>query len=370
MPKNLVRREAEIFATGIWNGNTFTTADLQEIATNFALLKAKHLPPLKFGHSSNQIMAGQTDGDPALGWVEAVRVSEDGQKLIATIEMPQAVADLIDARMYENVSCEIYFDVELDGKRIGKVLKAVALLGADLPAVTGIAGLRSIAASMQLTGQTHRFTMGKNDQDVQADALQKAVKRKEVEKMELKELSDLVANLALTVKGFSEQVKANADQVAAEKTKREAVETELKNFRAVEAQSKETARTALYQNRRQSVLDKLDVKVKSGDLTPEIRGKFAAEMDKQVASFTAGAELAFSADLVLELAERASAKLSKDRQSRKGEEQTGVDKLAMAVREHVKANPGIQYFAAMQQVIALYPELASQRGEQSETEAA
>lgn len=132
--------EAEIFSVGTWNDETFTLADLQEIAHNFDRLKNQLKPPLKFGHDKNQTLLGQSDGDPALGWVESLKVV--GEKLIATFAgVPPVVYQAIEAQRYKQVSAEIYFQVRVGGKKLGKALKAVALLGADLPAVTNLQDL-------------------------------------------------------------------------------------------------------------------------------------------------------------------------------------------------------------------------------------
>lgn len=146
------RFEAEIFSAGTWNGETYTVADLREIAANFERLRGEIQPPLKFGHDGGQTLTGQRDGDPALGWVEALRVK--GGKLIATFAgVPGIVMDAVRAGRYRRVSAEIWADLRRGKRRLGKVLKAVALLGADLPAVTNLQDLTAY-----LTSGAHRHT--------------------------------------------------------------------------------------------------------------------------------------------------------------------------------------------------------------------
>jgi hypothetical protein len=138
--------EAEIFSAGFWNGETFTEDDLAELAANFARLKDELKPPLKVGHDGNQILAGQSDGDPALGWVSALRVT--GGKLVATFTgVPRVLVEAIRQGRYRRVSAELYFNLRHRGQRIGKALKAVALLGADLPAVTNLNDLSAYLAA-------------------------------------------------------------------------------------------------------------------------------------------------------------------------------------------------------------------------------
>ncbi len=138
--------DAEIFSTGLWNGERFTRRDLHQIARNFRRLRRQLQPPLKFGHDEGQTLLGQSDGDPALGWVEQLWVR--GDRLLARFAgVPRVVLEAIRAGRYRRVSAELYFNVRQGGRRLGKALKAVALLGADLPAVTNLNDLTAYLAS-------------------------------------------------------------------------------------------------------------------------------------------------------------------------------------------------------------------------------
>lgn len=130
--------KAEIFAVGTWNKTwKFSAKDLQEIAANFEALGDNHHVPLKFGHNERQPM---TDGYPALGWVS--KVWAEGDKLMAEFEnVPTVVKKAFDAKLYRHVSVELDVDVEHRGKKYKYVLSAVALLGADIPAVNTLADL-------------------------------------------------------------------------------------------------------------------------------------------------------------------------------------------------------------------------------------
>ena len=147
--------EAEIFSVGTWNGDKYEQSDLEEIAHNFERLRSQHKPPLKLGHNEKQAI---TDGQPALGWVSALRVA--GGKLIAKFEdMPQVVLDAIKAKRYRRVSAEFYLGVALGKEKLGTVLKAVALLGADIPAVSNLADLGTQLMQTSFAGgQTAVFT--------------------------------------------------------------------------------------------------------------------------------------------------------------------------------------------------------------------
>lgn len=370
--RKLVRREIEIFAVGTWSHQKFATGDLREIVENFLRLKEVHRPPLKLGHSTNQLLEGQSDGDPALGWVEWLRMSNDGRKLLATIEIPPAVDDLIEARLYDNVSVELFFDVMLEGKRIGTVLRAVALIGADIPAVSDLAALRRLAASASPVpgwagaANFQAFT-ARNGVVQDEDA-----KEPESEENHM-DLERAITDLAETVRKLGIQFSAQGSALLEEECKRKGAETELARFKQVETQTRETERFAAYQTRRGSILEKLDSKVSAGVITPDIRRRFAAEIDGQVADFKPGGQLTFSADLVLEMAELLSPKLPQGEQGRAGADAAGKsagDEIAVKIAEHRRANPGLNYAAAFSQVLSLNPELSARHAAETEFEQA
>lgn len=134
--------DVEIFSAGIWNGFKVSEGDLHVITAAFHSLKDQHKVPLKFGHNDDQPML---DGLFALGWVEDLWVApgHDGaQKLFARlIDMPDVVHRAIKRKMYRKVSIELDLGVTAAGKKFSMVLSGVALLGADLPAVTNLADL-------------------------------------------------------------------------------------------------------------------------------------------------------------------------------------------------------------------------------------
>jgi cation transport regulator len=138
----------EILAVGKWNGSvtrTYKLETLQNLVKSFKALAGdvglNYEPPLKLGHDDNQAII-QESGLPSIGWVKALRVK--GDKLIADFKgVPKKLADIIKAGGYKKVSSELYFDYKLGGRTWPAVLKAVALLGADVPAVKTIADIRA-----------------------------------------------------------------------------------------------------------------------------------------------------------------------------------------------------------------------------------
>lgn len=122
--------EAEIFAVGRWNERDYALKDLEDIAANFHKYQSRIKPPLKLGHR-----AEDPRGQPALGWVANLFVR--GQKLVARFtNVPDIVCNAIKQGLYRRISSELWHD-----EAEGLVLKAVALLGADIPAVNNLEDL-------------------------------------------------------------------------------------------------------------------------------------------------------------------------------------------------------------------------------------
>lgn len=125
----------EIFAAGKHNGDEYTEADLDAMVEAFGALDFR--PPLKAGHVKD------TPGMPALGWIDNLR--REGSKLVADfIDMPDLVFNAIKDKLYNTVSAEVYWNFERAGKKFHRALKAVALLGADIPAVANLRPLHEM----------------------------------------------------------------------------------------------------------------------------------------------------------------------------------------------------------------------------------
>jgi hypothetical protein len=132
----------DIFASGTWNGISFSDEDLDAIVRSFDFLNLGGHVPLKLGHEGPDAR-----DDPAnqfaLGWVK--RVYREGKKLLADFDVHEKVASWIKEGFLRFVSVELLKDVKADTREIPWVLDAVALLGADQPAV-GI--LKSLSLTM------------------------------------------------------------------------------------------------------------------------------------------------------------------------------------------------------------------------------
>lgn len=134
----------EIFSIGTWNGDTYTQADLDMMVHAFAKTSNTLRPPLKLGHDDDQKLV-QKDGLPAAGWIG--NLYSQGGKLIADfIDIPSKIYDLLVKGSYRKVSSEILWNADLNGDHYSRMLSAVALLGADMPAVTNLQDIMSMYA--------------------------------------------------------------------------------------------------------------------------------------------------------------------------------------------------------------------------------
>lgn len=122
-------------------GLAFTLTDLHEIVKNTTQLlkEGLHNPPGKLGHDDDQAFA-RMSGLPATGWVERLRVVRD--KLVADFtDVPIMLKNAIKKKLFRKISPEVYpnFHHPSTHQPMGKVLRAVAFLGADIPQVKGLA---------------------------------------------------------------------------------------------------------------------------------------------------------------------------------------------------------------------------------------
>lgn len=133
----------EIFARGVHRSKPYSAADMADIVRNFQEFSAPDAPrillrvPLVIGHEEDQQYLQRTD-IPAAGW--ATDVWTQGGRLFADADhVPAEVSRLIKGKAYRVVSAEIY-DEPPDGvPGRGKMLRRIALLGADIPEVKGLA---------------------------------------------------------------------------------------------------------------------------------------------------------------------------------------------------------------------------------------
>lgn len=203
MSKNTHSFDAEIFSVGTWNGDKYTDADLDDMVKNFNTLKNEVKPPIKLGHNKDQMK----DGNPALGWITGIKKS--GKKLIGTFsDVPEIVYKAIKSNRYKRISSEIYWNLKHGGKTFKRVLAAVALLGADIPAVTNLADLEAyLIQSNESSFDTVKLYSFDTDEDGKLKTLEARKENKMAEEnKELKELIKKVAALEATLEDTKGEV--------------------------------------------------------------------------------------------------------------------------------------------------------------------
>lgn len=328
----------ELFATGVWNGYQVKKQTLDEIAASYQKFSTALRIPLKFGHNDEQPM---TDGQPALGWVTNIRV--EGEKLLGDfVDMPDIVYSAVKQKLYNTLSIELLFDVEYKGELFPHVLTAVALLGADLPAVNSIKDL-----SHYLDGNTVKGLKSSNE----AVFSYKPVK--EVSKMD--ELEKLQQRLSQVEARFSATEKANDDLLAENaRLKQEAADAKAK-FQAQQEQEKKMK----FKTAKDAVMLTLEDLTKANIITPGQRDKFAAQIKEgDLDSVERVADVAdtLKSDVDPAVFERGKRVMSKEKEGEQNElpaDQIALRRIAEARQKH-----GLSFAAAKEQVFAADPKLA------------
>jgi hypothetical protein len=186
--------------------------------------------PLKFGHNGEQPL---TDGQPALGWVS--RLYRHGSKILADfVDMPTSIYEMVKAGLYKFVSVELLKNVKADTREIPWVLDAVALLGADQPAVGTLKDLQSLTMARKLALRARArvaFTRGK----FFSTGAHKGMDKAEVEALLAEQATKLTetltakfsAQLTAEVKKAKDEAKAESD-AAVKKAQAEAHRQQIK----------------------------------------------------------------------------------------------------------------------------------------------
>lgn len=246
--------DAEIFAVGKWNGMEFSASDLESIASTFETLGDNMKVALKMGHNNEQPM---TDGHPALGWVKKVWVA--GDKLMAHFaDVPKIVYEAIQKKLYKNVSIELDMEVSHKGNDYPLVLTGVALLGADIPAVSTLKDLT------HYMGRSTDFSAGRS---MQFSAIA-GESQSGGTKMDLAQLTEAVNKLTLQVTELSAgKAKADADNIV--------LTAKVKQFEATAQATSDAALKAKISLKRDEVKRLLEDGVKAMKITPAQRDTFS-----------------------------------------------------------------------------------------------
>lgn len=126
---------------------TFTEEDLQAAVAAVANDPAVHAPRIKIDGLAESFDPDAHGGEPALGWVEDLAVSSDGQTLTGTMVIPEWLSAVAEFA-YPQLSIEGLTGVRtVTGQQHDLVVTAVALLGVDLPGVSTLPDLAEFLAS-------------------------------------------------------------------------------------------------------------------------------------------------------------------------------------------------------------------------------
>lgn len=218
---------AEIMAVGTWNDITFTGSDLDQIVAAFSGLSLSGRIPLKFGHGLHDTDQPFREGLPALGWVD--RIYRQGEKLLADFSnIPGVVYDAIKKGMYRFVSVELLKNVQAGTRILPWVLDAVALLGADQPAVGTLKDLQALTMKRGPQLRSSARVAFRRDTKLFSTGGPKAMTEDEVKALLKKQADELTTNFTSALKAETTKIQAAADkqvadaQAAAAKDKAEA----------------------------------------------------------------------------------------------------------------------------------------------------
>jgi hypothetical protein len=227
----------EIFATGTWIGNrrvTVTSKTLDDMVNSFYELTSKvdgFRPFIKLGHKEMQGFGGES-GAPSFGFIS--KIWREGNKVLANFSnVPDALVDLINAGRYNAVSIEFLPTVNFGGETFKSVLRAVALLGAELPAVKTLKGLSASLMSedayvfedadpIETLEKEAPVANEATYNQSQVDAL--------VEAAVSKAIDEKTAELADSTNDLSKVVAERDEQIVALTEARDKAETSLKDY--------------------------------------------------------------------------------------------------------------------------------------------
>tara|TARA_Y100000310_G_scaffold343755_1_gene452869 strand:+ start:8198 stop:9877 length:1680 start_codon:yes stop_codon:yes gene_type:complete len=200
----------EIFSTGVWNGDKYTTKDLEAMVSNFD--KTGFQPPLKLGHNEEQ--PEMKDGEPSLGYVD--KIYQEGSKLLANFkELPKKVYEAIKRGNYKRVSSEIYWNYKSNNQVLDRVLKAVALLGTEIPAITNLEAIEGLY--VKATGEG---IVKKHYQEKESELMIESEQGKGISFKEYQNLQDKLKTLeADKTKAIEQLEESKKEQKAAEISK-------------------------------------------------------------------------------------------------------------------------------------------------------
>ena len=134
-----------LLSTGV---ATFTEEHLRDAVKAAEEDPTLRRPRLKIGHTDD----GWQAGEPSFGSFVNLRLSDNGQEILADLETFDWLADVIPV-MWPNRSIEGYFDIynESSGRTYSLVIPAVSLLGIEFPGVGSLDDLRDVLEAKEVS---------------------------------------------------------------------------------------------------------------------------------------------------------------------------------------------------------------------------
>ncbi|MEW6324234.1 MAG: hypothetical protein AB1515_02485 [Nitrospirota bacterium] len=161
--------DVQLFAPGEWHlGDVWTAQDIARMIEDTHAAGIEKIP-VRLGHGSSTFNP-VVNGEPAAGWASNFRMVKD--KLVGKFtHLGRVVRDAIARKNYSRVSIEVYRDYRdaATGRTFSNILKGVALLGYEWPAVSTLEELNALYSA---DGRTYRIiTMNRADLDTDPDDL-------------------------------------------------------------------------------------------------------------------------------------------------------------------------------------------------------
>jgi hypothetical protein len=250
--------DVEIFAAGTWNGLPFTESDIDGMVSSFDALNLAGRVPLKLGHDGPDVRDDPTT-QFAMGWVQ--KVWREGSKLMATLDVPDKVRELFKQGYLRFVSVELLKDVRASTRNIPWVLDAVALLGADQPAVGILKDLKSVTMSRCALQFGERVSFAREDHVPFNN--QGATIAMSIDKTALQELSDKLLALSTQVNDLQTENRALKSRDAENAQTRARFERLQQDVRQKEIET-----------HRKDIRGRIEAAVKAEDITPAARERF------------------------------------------------------------------------------------------------
>jgi len=225
--------DVEIFEVGQWNGDPYTENDLDEMVRAFNETNGNFQPYIKIGHDKEQNLLKESEL-PAAGYV--ANLKRVGKKLLADIiDIPEKIYFLMKNKAYKSRSSEIFWDIDFNGNKYSRMLKAVALLGADMPAVSTLDDI------INFYGLDAKKAMGKNNSSATLKICSFEETLKKDKEMTEKKIKELESDLEKKTKDYNQKeadLKAKEAELA-EKEKAYNKLLEEKKNQEIELRAKE-----------------------------------------------------------------------------------------------------------------------------------